>query len=306
MIPVSVLVLTRNERAAIARCLAGAAAFDEVVVVDSASSDGTAEIAAAAGARVVPFAWDGRYPKKREWSVANAAARHPWQLHIDADEEITPALADEIARLMAAGPRCAGYFIDGRPIWQGHRLRFGSPNRKLALFDSRRVRFPRPDDLAPHLHWEMEMHYQPMVDGPVGRLRHPVLHHLDKPVAALVARHVFYACWEAHVRLNGERARLDRSDRPLRRHLKVVLREAPFAPWLVAAVDLVARLGVLDGPPGWQRAGLRIAYYRWVGRLVRRARRRAALSGKSASAPTGRGPGGAGAMTASVPSTPQH
>ena len=304
MIPVSVLVMTRDERAVIARCLNSAAAFDEVIVVDSASTDGTQEIAAAAGARVVAYAWNGRYPKKHEWSVAHAGARHPWQLHLDADEEITPALAEEVARLMAAGPRCAGYFITGRPIWQGHRLRFGTPNRKLVLFDSRRVHYPHPDDLAPGVSWEMEMHYQPMVDGSVGRLRQPMLHHLEKPVAALVRRHLFYARWEAHVRLNGERARLDRSDRPLRRRLKAVLREAPLTPWLVAAVDLVGRLGVLDGPPGWQRARLRIAYYRWIGRLVRRARRRG-LSGQSAGAPTGREPAGADATTASAPSTPR-
>ena len=70
---------------------------DEVFVVDSRSTDRTAEIAQQFGAQVVPFDYDGGWPKKKNWAIRNLPHRNDWLLIADADERVTDALACEIA-----------------------------------------------------------------------------------------------------------------------------------------------------------------------------------------------------------------
>src|SRR6266704_878632 len=91
-VPLSVLVPVKNEAVNLCECLAGVSFADEIVVVDSASTDGTQEIATAAGARVVQFVWNGKFPRKKNWALENIPWRHEWVLIIDADERITPGI----------------------------------------------------------------------------------------------------------------------------------------------------------------------------------------------------------------------
>jgi glycosyltransferase involved in cell wall biosynthesis len=97
MIPVSVIVMTRNEEARLPRCLAALKSFAEIFVVDSASTDGTAAVARSFGATLVPFRWNGQYPKKKQWCLENIPFSHDNVLYIDADEIMTHDLAAEIA-----------------------------------------------------------------------------------------------------------------------------------------------------------------------------------------------------------------
>ena len=99
---VSVLVPVKNEETNLRRCLPALAWADEVFVVDSQSSDGTAAVAAEDGARVIPFHFNGVYPKKKNWALENLPFRYEWVLIVDADEVVVPELAEEIARRTAA------------------------------------------------------------------------------------------------------------------------------------------------------------------------------------------------------------
>ncbi|MBV8782186.1 MAG: glycosyltransferase family 2 protein, partial [Phycisphaerae bacterium] len=99
--PISVLIPTLNETANLPRCLEHLKWADEIVVVDSNSSDGTPDIARAAGAIVVQFQWDGSWPKKKNWALRNVPFKHEWVLIVDADECIVPELAEEIADAIA-------------------------------------------------------------------------------------------------------------------------------------------------------------------------------------------------------------
>jgi glycosyltransferase involved in cell wall biosynthesis len=83
-----------------AACLESVAFADEVWVVDSASSDRTAEIALEYGARLAQFEYTGGFPKKKNWALANLPFRNEWILLIDADERVTPELETEIRTVL--------------------------------------------------------------------------------------------------------------------------------------------------------------------------------------------------------------
>ncbi|WP_448206231.1 glycosyltransferase family 2 protein [Azospirillum sp. sgz302134] len=276
MIPVSVVVMTRNEVANLPHCLPALSHFAECFVVDSASTDGTPAIAGVFGATVVDFRWDGRYPKKKQWCLEQLPFRQDWVLFVDADERLSVELVEEIARLMADGPRHAGYFIDARPVFLGRRLRFGARNRKLALIDRRRAHFPPVPDLDVSAMWEVEGHYQPTVAGSIGRLRHVLDHADEKPIAAWFERHNRYSDWEAALRADGRMAALIDRETGLRRWLKRALHRVPARPLAVFLHGYVLKLGFLDGAAGFHHALARAFYYWQVSLKIADAGRRVA------------------------------
>jgi hypothetical protein len=210
----------------------------------------------------VPFRWDGGYPKKKQWCLDALPFTTDWVLFVDADERLTDALVAEIAMLMAQGPRHAGYYVDGRPVFLGRELRFGAGNRKLALIDRRRARFPTVPDLDVASMWEVEGHYQPDVEGTVGRLRAALRHADDKPLAAWFDRHNRYSDWEAALRADGRMDALIARERGGRRWLKRLLARMPLRPVAVFLHGYVLRLGFLDGAAGFHHALAR-AFYHW-------------------------------------------
>jgi len=118
----SVLVPTLNERDNILACLESVNWADELVVVDSGSTDGTQELAKSCGARVVDFRWNGLLPKKKNWALEKVAWKHEWVLILDADERISPLLAEEIRDALRQ-PRADGYYIGRRFMFLGKWIR---------------------------------------------------------------------------------------------------------------------------------------------------------------------------------------
>lgn len=174
----SACIVTRDEEDRLGDCLASVAWCDEILVVDSHSTDRTREIAAAAGARVIERDWPGHVAQK-EFAVRQA--RCDWVLCIDADERVSPELAKEIVELRDAGfPDRAGWEVPRVSEYLGRWIRHGTwyPDPKLRLFDRRRGRWGGRD---PHDRVEL--------DGPRGRLRGELLHHpyrsLDEHLATI-------------------------------------------------------------------------------------------------------------------------
>jgi glycosyltransferase involved in cell wall biosynthesis len=95
-IPVSVIFMTKNEERAIQETLLSVADFAEVFVVDSGSTDATCQIAFGLGAKVVPFTWDGKYPRRRSGVSRSCRSVTTGVLYLDADERASPALTREI------------------------------------------------------------------------------------------------------------------------------------------------------------------------------------------------------------------
>ncbi|MFC3694921.1 glycosyltransferase family 2 protein [Chenggangzhangella methanolivorans] len=261
MIPVSVVIPTKNEAVNLPHCLAALKAFDQVIVCDSESADATAAIARRFGAEVLPFVWNRQYPKKKEWSLKHPSVRNDWVFMLDADEIVSLALVQEISALLRQGPRCSAYFIEGRFVFLGEQLRFGHRNCKMMLVDRRRTTFPHPDDLDIPGGWEVEGHYQPTIDGRIGRLKSSLLHWDRKPAAAYFGRHDLYADWEARLAQRGGLAKLAASESLSRRLMKTAFRKIPGR-WLTAFLhSYVLKLGFLDGSAGFHFAMARGFYY---------------------------------------------
>ena len=123
-VPVSVIVPVKNEGHQLARCLDSVQWADEIVVIDSHSSDDTVAVAERCGARVVQFVQKGTWPKKKNWALENVPLRHDWVLLLDADEVLAPDADAEIARLVTDGSsRVRGYWINRRFFFMGRWLR---------------------------------------------------------------------------------------------------------------------------------------------------------------------------------------
>ena len=162
----SACIIAFNEEDRIADCIRSLAWCDEVLVVDSHSTDRTREVAADCGARVIERDWPGHVAQK-EFTIR--AAQHDWVLCIDADERVSPALRAEILALRDAGfPGAAGWKMPRMSCYLGRWIRHGTwyPDLCLRLFDRRRGRWGGHD---PHDRVEL--------DSPPRRLAGDLLHY---------------------------------------------------------------------------------------------------------------------------------
>ncbi|GMV28249.1 MAG: beta 1,4 glucosyltransferase [Rhodanobacteraceae bacterium] len=215
----SACIITFNEIDRIDDCIASLAFCDEIVVVDSGSADGTAERAAALGARVVRRAFDG-YRRQKDFAVTQA--QHDWVLCLDADERVTPRLRDAIETARNAGFAAAGYRFARATDYFGAFLRHGNayPDRVLRLFDRRRGGW----------RGDREIHEHVSVDGPVTRLSGDLEHRAYRSLADQLRRLERYAQLMAeHEHARGRRARLvNLVVNPLWRFLRGYLLRAGF------------------------------------------------------------------------------
>lgn len=162
---VSAVIITKNEELSLPACLESLRWVDEIIVLDTHSSDRTQEIARAAGAKVIDSPdWPGFGPQKNR---ALSHATGDWILSIDADERVTPELAGEIGRILQSSAPADGYAIPRLSSYCGRYMRHSGwwPDYVPRLFRRGKARFS--DDLV---------HERLIVDGPVDRLTGILLH----------------------------------------------------------------------------------------------------------------------------------
>ena len=267
-LPITALVATKNEAANIAQCVRSLGRAERVLVVDSGSTDGTCALAIAAGAEVIQFRYAGGYPKKRQWALDTLALASPWIFLVDADEVIPDALWDEITAALADRAPDAflvtkGFHFMGREFRHG-----GFSHSAVLLFRNGRARFER---LVSGGSLDMEVHERLIVDGSVGRLSAPLIHHDFKGLEAYIDRHNKYSSWEAEVRHTFRQTGTWGEDtiRPgwwrattqeRRRFLKELIIRFPFEPSLWFAYHYFFRLGLLEGVRGLIASQIRWAY----------------------------------------------
>src|SRR5579863_7892880 len=204
-LPLSVIIPVRNEAKNLPRCLQALSNAGEVYVIDSQSTDDTVEIARAHGAHVVQFHYQGGWPKKRQWAMNTLPFAYDWILLLDADEVLTPELAEEI-RSAIQNPALDGYSVLLRIWFLGRVLRHGDVGLwKLSLFRRNKGRYEcRLKDQDASMA-DMEVHEHVVVEGASARLRNPLIHHNVESLSRYIQKHDEYSNWESRVLL-GRRA----------------------------------------------------------------------------------------------------
>ena len=161
----SAIVITKNEEANLERCLRSVDWADEIIVVDSGSTDRTVEIARSFSAKVFIPEWKGFGPAKQ---YALEQASGDWILSIDADEEVSFTLRGEVVELLKKEPDCGGYYIPRKTQFLGKWILHSGwyPDYVLRLFKKSTGRF------TPAL-----VHEKVEVEAATGRLNNPLLHY---------------------------------------------------------------------------------------------------------------------------------
>lgn len=229
------LILTHDEEANIARTLAGLHWIERILVVDSGSSDRTLKILARHPTVEVMHRPFDSFARQCNFGLSQLGT--PWALSLDADYVMPAALAAEIRALFEGGtqPELVGYAIPFRYCIAGRPLRGALLPPRTCLYRTASARYR--DDGHGH---------RVDIDGPVGRLRHPLHHDDRKPLVRWLASQQRYMVQEADKLLATSPRRLSAADR-LRRH-------TPLAPLAVLLICLVGRGGLLDGWYGWAYA----------------------------------------------------
>ena len=230
----SVIVIALNQEANIAECLASVSFADEIVVVDTGSTDHTVELARTFTDRVLEAPWQG-FGRTKNFALDQA--RGEWVFSLDTDERVQPSLQDQILAVVAADGPLDGYRVARKNYFCGRWIRHLGwyPDYTLRLFRRGRGRFR-----------DREVHEEVVVDGPVGDLPTPLTHYSYRSVSEYVARMDRYARLAAQ-----EMAKAGR--RPWPGELFV----RPFFSFLHL---YFIRRGFLEGTPGYTLAVLMSVY----------------------------------------------
>jgi glycosyltransferase involved in cell wall biosynthesis len=258
-IPVTAIVLTYNEAANIERCIGGMDTIDEVILVDSHSSDDTVERARLARKDIRVFS--NRFVDfgaQRNWALDNTSPKHEWILFMDADEYCTPELLQELAAFVSSPQHTAGAFIAGKTYFLGSWI------KRCTLFPSYQLRLLRLGEVR----YRKEGHGQREVtDKPLTYFKQAWIHDaFSKGLHQWIARHNQYSTEEVALirRLRAENVEwsnvIDRDPIRRRRALKVLGASVPFRPISRFLYVYLWRRGCLDGRAGLIFCLLRLAH----------------------------------------------
>ena len=268
---ISVLILTRNEAADLPGCLSSVSWSDDVHVFDSGSTDGTQQIATAAGAHVTIRPFDS-YAAQRNAALNSLPFRHPWLFILDADERPTPQLATEMQQAVAAAaPGTAAFRIRRHDFLAGTWLR----HAQLTPFYIRLVRLGQAS-------YVREINEILEVTGEIVDLAAPLDHFpFSKGLTHWIARHNTYSTLEAELLASGQAvegaslrtAFFDREFTHRRAAQKAIFYKLPGRPIVKWLYMMFVRGAVLDGSAGVRYATLQAIYEYFIECKTRELRR---------------------------------
>lgn len=226
---ISVAIVAMDEEANLSRTLSSVRWADEIVLVDSGSKDRTCEIAREHGARVIVEPWRG-YVAQKQYAID--LCTKDWILLLDADEEISPGLADEIRSAIADPNALSGYRLPRKNLFLGRWIRHGGfyPDPKLRLF-RRGQGFVAGHD--PHDRCELK----PEVPQPTRQFKNAMMHHTYPNLSLYIGHMNRYSSLGAQLAVSQGHGSF--------RFMNIVLR--PLATFIY---NYFIRLGFLDGREG--------------------------------------------------------
>jgi glycosyltransferase involved in cell wall biosynthesis len=262
---VSIFIQTLNEEDNLPGLLESVSWADDIVVLDSLSTDSTRAISESAGARWFERAYDGR-GNHQNWAMENIEFKYQWVFYLDADERMTPELRAEIESIVLdwdSGNRSrerndpVAYYCGRKNMFRGRWLKHAMPpGNIMRFFQPATIRFAR--DANPI----------PIVDGNIGYLKEHFIHYnFSKGIREWIERHNRYSSYEAveTVRALSDNpmklGNLFSSDRNTRRlELKNISFRMPMRPMLKFLYMYLLGRGFLDGRAGWTYCRLQAMY----------------------------------------------
>lgn len=267
---VSIFIQTLNEEQNIAACLESLSWSNDIVVLDSFSSDRTEEIVKSYGARWVQHEYEGR-AAHQNWAMENIQFKNKWVYYSDADERVPKELAEEIMRV-ASDPEAGhvAYRVRRRDHYQGVWIK-RSTSYPLWI-----VRLFKPDKIR----WARKANPVPEIDGTVGSLENDYIHYpFSKGLTDWIWRHNRYSSYEAEETIRSLREGdltiselWDRDPIVRRKALKTLSFRLPFRPLLKFVYQYVFRFGFLDGKAGFDYCLLQSIYEHFIVMKVRESR----------------------------------
>jgi glycosyltransferase involved in cell wall biosynthesis len=238
----SVVIVTLNEAANLPRMLASVRFAQEIVIVDSGSTDATVEIAEKAGARLFEEPWKG-FARQKNSAIAHATG--DWVLSLDADEEVSPQLAREIEALLAGGPAFGAYRIPRLNHFLGRPLRHGGywPDPKLRLFRRGMAQFE-----------DRPVHETMQASCAIGELKGWLIHHCYPTLDEYIEHMNRYSSASAEMLTASGRTS---------RSLPAFLWNALLNPAATFVYNYIFRFGFLDGREGLLQHLNHSVYIHW-------------------------------------------
>jgi glycosyltransferase involved in cell wall biosynthesis len=244
----SVAIITRNEAHNLPRTLASVQFADEIIIIDSASTDSTVEIARSFNAQVFDEPWQGFAAQK---NMAIARCTGTWVLSLDADEELSPELQKQIRTLLPSNPPHDAYYIRRRNLFLNCWMKHGGyyPDAKLRLFRRDAANFSHSAPFA-----DRPVHETISFDGESATLDFDLIHHAYPTLESYLEHMDRYSTLGAQLLVAGGRT----SRNLLSFHVNVLL-----VPQLTFIWNYFFRLGFLDGREGLLLHLYHAAYTSW-------------------------------------------
>lgn len=253
------MIFTLNEEVNLPYCLASLESFDDVIVIDSYSSDRTEQTSRESGARFFQREFTG-FGDQRNWALENCQPRYEWVLILDADERVTPELANEITSTLASVPQEIAAFRLLRKFYMwGKWLKHSSlyPNWVVRLVRCRRVRYVNRG------HAETQE-----VQGKIGELRNALIDENHKGMEEWLRRQATYAAREAEYEVANQAFSLkglaSRDPMVRRRAVKRLSWNLPARGWFYFFYAYVVRGGILDGREGYRFCRMKALYQNMI------------------------------------------
>ena len=244
----SVAVITLNEEKNIGRTLASVQFADEIIVVDSGSTDRTIDIARSHKATVISEPWRG-FAAQKNFAIEQCKGR--WILSLDADEELTPELQIEIQELMRDTPKADAYMLKRRNLFLGRWIRRGGyyPDPKLRLFRRHAANFAPPARFT-----NRPVHETVAVQGHIETLRHDLIHHAYPTIESYIEHMDRYSTLGAEIVL--AKGQTSHSLFGFFYHIVLI-------PAFTFLYNYIFRLGFLDGREGFLLHLYHSTYISW-------------------------------------------
>ena len=255
-IQVTVIIPVKNEANIIRNCLNKLVEFNQVIVLDSNSTDETAIIVLEyLNCEYKNFNWNGKFPKKRNWALDNLLIKNDFVLFIDADEVLTDGFISEIKNVII-NKKYVGFWLFYDNYFLNKKMNYGIKMKKLALFNKNYGRYEMINDNN-WTNFDMEIHEHPILNGPISIIQSPIIHNDFKNINSFILKHNEYSSWEAmrYLSLNNKNILT------YRQKFKYFLLPRSILSILYFMYAYFIKLGFLDGKRGLIYTILKSIYF---------------------------------------------